>query len=182
MRQTKDWTSPKGQHLGFWTWEKQASWGVKRKWLASGNSPFGLSKLNRKFSRQNQENAKRKKATAPCSPRTPHASRALQGTPGALRTGCRLRIDPDDKTPEYVSTWVRLKIKPEGLRRFWSMFPLTRVPVWYRLFEPQPNRETPQKGSGVRCPFVFPVHQGTDTQFDTPFLGSWAQSWMPQGW
>ena len=26
--------------------------------------------------------------------------------------------------------WVWLKIKPEGLRRFWSMFPLTRVPFW----------------------------------------------------
>ena len=24
-------------------------------------------------------------------------------------------------------------------RRFWSMFPLTRVPFWYRLFEPQPS-------------------------------------------
>ena len=34
---------------------------------------------------------------------------------------------------------MRLKIKPEGLRRFWSVFPLTRVPFWYRFFEPQPN-------------------------------------------
>ena len=34
--------------------------------------------------------------------------------------------------------WVRLKIKQEGLRRFWSMFPLIRVPFWYRFFEPQP--------------------------------------------
>ena len=33
---------------------------------------------------------------------------------------------------------VWLKIKQDGLRRFWSMFPLTRVPFWYRLFEPQP--------------------------------------------
>ena len=33
--------------------------------------------------------------------------------------------------------WVWLKIKQEGLRRFWSMFPLTRVPFWYRFFEPQ---------------------------------------------
>ena len=31
-----------------------------------------------------------------------------------------------------------LKNKQEGLRRFWSMFPLTRVPFWYRLFEPLP--------------------------------------------
>ena len=27
----------------------------------------------------------------------------------------------------------------EGLRRFWSMFPLTRVLCWYRFFEPQPS-------------------------------------------
>ena len=31
-----------------------------------------------------------------------------------------------------------LKIKQEGLRRCWSMFPLTRVPCWYRFFEPLP--------------------------------------------
>ena len=36
-------------------------------------------------------------------------------------------------------TWVWLKIKQEGLRRLWSMFPLTRVPFWYRFFEPQPH-------------------------------------------
>ena len=34
--------------------------------------------------------------------------------------------------------WMWLKINQEGLRRFWSMFPLTRVPFWYRFFEPQP--------------------------------------------
>ena len=32
-----------------------------------------------------------------------------------------------------------LKIKQEGLRRCWSMFPLTRVPFWYRFLEPQPQ-------------------------------------------
>ena len=31
-----------------------------------------------------------------------------------------------------------LKIKQEGLRGFWSMFPLTKVPFWYWFFEPQP--------------------------------------------
>ena len=36
--------------------------------------------------------------------------------------------------------WV--KIKQEGLRRFWSMFPLTRVPFWYRSFEPLPMKST----------------------------------------
>ena len=38
----------------------------------------------------------------------------------------------------YVCIWVWLKTKQEGLRRFWSMFPLTRVPFWYRFFEPRP--------------------------------------------
>ena len=32
--------------------------------------------------------------------------------------------------------WVWLKIKQEGLRRCWSMFPLTRVPCWVPIFEP----------------------------------------------
>ena len=34
--------------------------------------------------------------------------------------------------------WVWLKIKQEGLRRFWSMFPFTRVPFWVPIFDPQP--------------------------------------------
>ena len=40
--------------------------------------------------------------------------------------------------------WVWLKIKQEGLRRFWSMFPLTRVPFWHRIFEPQPSGDKPR--------------------------------------
>ena len=40
---------------------------------------------------------------------------------------------PSRKRPEI---WVWLKIKQEALHRFWSMFPLTRVPFW-RFFEPQ---------------------------------------------
>ena len=39
---------------------------------------------------------------------------------------------------EPIGIWVLLRIKQEGLRRFWSVFPLTRVPLWYRFFEPQP--------------------------------------------
>ena len=34
--------------------------------------------------------------------------------------------------------WVWVKIKPPGDRRFWSMFPLTRVPLWFLIFEPHP--------------------------------------------
>ena len=36
-------------------------------------------------------------------------------------------------------TWVWLKINQGGLRRFWSMFPLTRSPFWYQFFVPQPH-------------------------------------------
>ena len=35
--------------------------------------------------------------------------------------------------------WLWLKIKQEGLRGFWSMFPLTKVPFWYQFFEPLPD-------------------------------------------
>ena len=60
--------------------------------------------------------------------------------------------------------WVRLKINQEGLRNVWSMFPLTRVPFWYRLFEPQPSIS-----SGNICPerdgwewvYLFGDHQKT---------------------
>ena len=40
---------------------------------------------------------------------------------------------PKNQTP----IWVWLKINQEGLRRFCSIFPLTRVRFWYRFFEPQ---------------------------------------------
>ena len=39
----------------------------------------------------------------------------------------------------FDAAWVWLKINQEGLRRFWSMVPLARVPFWYRFFEPQPH-------------------------------------------
>ena len=39
-------------------------------------------------------------------------------------------VDPDCEKETNVrdATWVWLQIKQEGLRRFWSMLPLTRVP------------------------------------------------------
>ena len=40
--------------------------------------------------------------------------------------------------PLALGIWVWLNIKQEGLRRFWSMFPLSRVLLWYRFFEPLP--------------------------------------------
>ena len=50
--------------------------------------------------------------------------------------------------------WVWLKITQEGLRRFWSMFALTRVAFWYRFFEPQPcgfcgGQVSPQVFEGI---------------------------------
>ena len=48
------------------------------------------------------------------------------GVATSCKPWCRFRI------------WVWLKIKQEGLRRFWSMVPLTRVPFWCRFFEPRP--------------------------------------------
>ena len=48
------------------------------------------------------------------------------------------------------ASWVWLKIKQEGLRRCWSMFPLTRVPFWYLFFEPQPHDLSAQRrGRGL---------------------------------
>ena len=42
------------------------------------------------------------------------------------------------------------QIKQEGLRRFWSMFPLTRVSFWYRFFEPQPYPKCAPRQSSLQ--------------------------------
>ena len=36
--------------------------------------------------------------------------------------------------------WLWVKIKPPGDRRFWSIFPFTRVPFWAPIVDPQPYR------------------------------------------
>ena len=43
----------------------------------------------------------------------------------------------------WLTIWVWLKIKHGGLHRFWSIFPLARVPFWYRFFEPEPFGSVP---------------------------------------
>ena len=53
--------------------------------------------------------------------------------------GCRFKVRVK---------WEWLKIKQEGLRRFWSMFPLTRVPVSYRFFEHSQMGEPFARGFG----------------------------------
>ena len=40
--------------------------------------------------------------------------------------------------------WVWLKKKELGLRGFQSLVPFTRVPFWFRFFEPQPNESLKQ--------------------------------------
>ena len=42
-------------------------------------------------------------------------------------------------TRDSTAIWVWVKIKPPGDRRFWSMFPLTRVPFWVQIFDPPPD-------------------------------------------
>ena len=61
------------------------------------------------------------------------------GAPGDARRQMAMGQHPNIRFNPPLK-WVWLKIKKQGLRRFWSMFPLTRVPFWYWLFEPQPNR------------------------------------------
>ena len=52
--------------------------------------------------------------------RAPFRAAAHQGEPVEMKgTSCKMAV--------------------AQLRRFWSMFPLTRVPFWYRFFEPYPN-------------------------------------------
>ena len=69
---------------------------------------------------------------------------------GFLLILCRNRANPPNhqsKPPieecliqgSVQLNWQRLKIKEPGLRRFWSIFPLTRVPLWCRFFEPYPT-------------------------------------------
>ena len=51
---------------------------------------------------------------------------------------------------------VAIKIEEVGFRRFWSMFPLTRVPCWYRFFEPQPYVHKLGGGGGGQGSAVGP--------------------------
>ena len=46
----------------------------------------------------------------------------------------------------HFSKWVWVKIKVPGDRRFWSMFPFTRLTFWVPNFDPQPVGETQNSG------------------------------------
>ena len=69
-------------------------------------------------------------------------TKAVLSSPAAVSATWRLAKHPPEKSSVWRKrlgfTWVWPKIKQEGLRRFWSMFLLTRVPFWHRFFEPQP--------------------------------------------
>ena len=56
-------------------------------------------------------------------------------------SSCQAALDLMAGRKQACGTWVWLKIIQQGLRRFWSMCPLTSVPVWYWFFEPQPNQD-----------------------------------------
>ena len=74
--------------------------------------------------------------------------------------------------------WQWLKIKQEGLRRFWSMFPLTRVPFWHQLFEPQPFVVAAFKGR--RWEEHLTGAQGTTGVWN--WLRGGGKSPLPQNW
>ena len=52
-------------------------------------------------------------------------------------------VQPLATTPSPMLKWVWLKIKQEGLRRFWAMFPLTRVDFGTGLLSHNQNDRIP---------------------------------------
>ena len=86
-----------------------------------------------------------------------------------------------------IHNWVWVKMKPPGDRRFWSMFPLTRVPFWVYIFDPPPtglgnlNKRYLEGASGISmllqspcwclqcysCECVWPLCVGCDVALPT---------------
>ena len=74
---------------------------------------------------------------------------ATELNPSHLRASFGFQVESFQKAtdPFILVAIERLAyLQQEGVaggadRRFWSMFPLTRVPLWYWLFEPQPPLE-----------------------------------------
>ena len=73
-----------------------------------------------------------------------HPSDPPFGPPVPHHRNGRVRLEGTDH-PEVLAAirvtlnWVWLKIKQEGLRRFWSMFPLTRVSILAPAFRATAN-------------------------------------------
>ena len=63
--------------------------------------------------------------------------KTLKPSHAGFRRCFQLRTSPQKETQlkslNQKLMWVWLKVKQQGLRRCWSMFPLTRVPLWYRF-------------------------------------------------
>ena len=75
-----------------------------------------------------------------------------------------------------------LKIKQEGLRRFWSIFPLTRVPFWSGFlthshicssieFTERASQKKYRWTSWTWCPFGAPSNKSAKTKVYTFHLG-----------
>ena len=67
----------------------------------------------------------------PPSKRRHGGDASLRPAPGQAQD----RVQICAKSKSWAWAWLKIK---QGLRRCWSMFPLTRVPFWHRFFEPQP--------------------------------------------
>ena len=58
--------------------------------------------------------------------------------PGGARGGRFETLQLGVSAIPQISSWVWVKSKPPKDGRFWSMVPLTRVPLWVPIFDPQP--------------------------------------------
>ena len=65
-------------------------------------------------------------------------SRSEGGGPNGSSRSAARRGQCSPPAPGRLTFGCGSKFNQEGLRRCWSMFPLTRVPFWYRVFEPPP--------------------------------------------
>ena len=84
-----------------------------------------------------------------CTPPKPKAQRPPTATPGLpnlahLRSSefRRVRFDLPGKIKHHSHVAVAQNSRAGANRRCWSMLPLTRVPCWYRCFEPYPCRSS----------------------------------------
>ena len=91
-------------------------------------------------------------------------------------------MEDEKRRPPRIRTtgppnWVWLKIKQEGLRRFWSMFPLARVAFWCRFVEPQPIVPCPLGESILeRCSYadsatLLPAQARSEWRLERPSWG-----------
>ena len=86
-----------------------------------------------------------------CEP--PEIASACHGDPKlswwAKTRGFATRIQegrPDIGFRKLAFIWVGVNMTPPGDRRFWSLFPFTRVPVRVPIFDPRPYRHQFLKG------------------------------------